>query len=162
VDPSGAALRLAILETKSQCNQQAAAVAERTLPPIPQTSPTEQAPQIGRTTATPPADPCAGVAISDAPGTAASDARWCGSHGATRTTRMQAVFDRTESCRMYATKPYGNLFQNQLYSEAVRLAKAGDFEGAFERIDACQCHNPISQLKMRDQRLPMLCWLRSQ
>jgi len=102
------------------------------------------------------------VAILVVLGSAPADAAWCGGGGATRTTRMQAAIDRTPSCISYSVQSYADLTQNQLYREAVRLAKAGDIDAALERIDACQCHNFRSQGLIREGRQRVFCYLRTQ
>jgi hypothetical protein len=104
---------------------------------------------------------CDGVDISAPANSAPDAAAWCGGTGATRTTRQQAAIDKTPSCISYASKPYADLSQNQLYQEALRLAKAGDLEAAFERIDACQCHNSRTQALLREGKERLICYLRA-
>lgn len=107
-------------------------------------------------------DPCQGIDASYDPNGATGHAFWCGTKGATRTTMQQALYSRTQSCIFYATQPYGNLSQNQLWIDAVALAKQGRDDEAMTRLDACQCHNPVSQALQREARQKILCFLKAQ
>ena len=103
---------------------------------------------------------CTGVDISVPDHSAPAEARWCGTGGATRTTEQQA--QRDASCVAYKTRPYAGLSQNELYRQAKTLAKAGEFDAAYELIDTCQCHNPKAQAVIREGKQRMLCFLRAQ
>jgi hypothetical protein len=104
-------------------------------------------------------DYCEGVDIALVPGNAVQAANWCGTTGATRTTRQQAQIDRTPSCIAYAQKSYADLTQNQLYVEGRRLAREKQYDDAFERIDACQCHNPVAQALIAEGKKRVVCHL---
>jgi hypothetical protein len=108
------------------------------------------------------ADPCQGIDASYDPNGATGHAFWCGTKGATRTSRQQAAIDRTQSCIYHATQSYGNMTQNELWLEAVSLAKQGKDDEAMARLDACQCHNPVSQMLQREARQKILCFLKKQ
>ena len=105
------------------------------------------------------ADPCQNVDIAMTPYNAVGAAFWCGTTGATRTTSQQADIDKTPSCKAYAKKDFADLTQNQLYAEGKRLAKEKKFEEAFERIDACQCHNPNAQAMILEGKQKVICHL---
>jgi hypothetical protein len=111
------------------------------------------------------ADECVGVDISIT-NPAVNAAVWCGTSGATMTTRQQAqqgLGAANPGCKSYVARnwPYLDLTQNQLHAEARNLARTGKEEDAFSLIAACQCHNPPQQAILQEGRQRVLCYLKN-
>lgn len=107
-------------------------------------------------------DKCKGIDISLTPYSAIGHASWCGSSGATRTTRQQAKIERTESCKGYVEDnwAYLDLTQNQLFEQAKFFARENRDDEAFDLIYACECHNPVAQTQLLKERLNVVCYLK--
>jgi hypothetical protein len=105
-------------------------------------------------------DECNSVANPGAVTPVIAGTKWCGGPGATRTTIVQAMHDAP--CQPYTSRSYASLSQNDLFNEAVRLAKEGKKAEALDYIDTCQCHNPPLQLLVKAEAPRVYCWLRLQ